>query len=399
MQTADIIMDVVENKSIFVEFQPIYSINTKKIIGLEALARGKYKDQVLIPNIVFETAKEKGNVLEVDRICREKAMSAFKKESYSPMLFINFETSALNDYNHDNGGILKTASENAIDPECVVIELNASQVSDSYNLMMFVSFYRKHGFRIALHNVGEGEEILERIKFIHPDIIKIDRRIVSGIENNSHNQEVFKSIIGVAKRIGAMTVAEGTETVDEVINCMLMGVDYFQGFYFSKPEQFNYIFSNEVCRKLEEAAQRLNLSIKRNPTAVSIQIETYKRMIYYLISFLTGLDRSEYDYQLYKYVNGNNDIEAAYLMDSKGFQITNTVMREDVPPVPGCKPAVKGFSHDVKNYFYAIKERIEDPFISGWHTSAATGRKCKTISSKFYDKENNLVVVCIDLKK
>ncbi|MCD7731016.1 MAG: EAL domain-containing protein [Oscillospiraceae bacterium] len=397
--TADVIREIVENKDIYVEFQPIYSLNTKKIIGLEALSRGDYHGEVVSPYLLFGYAKESGTTLQVDRLCREKAMCAFTKETTAPTLFINFETSVLNDVVPGNGELLKTAEENNIQPENIVIELNESNVRDAYNLLMFADFYRSKGFLIALDNVSTGLETQNRIMLINPDIIKIDRAIVSNIETNTYNQEVFKSIINTAKQIGAMTVAEGVETVDEVITCMLMGVDYFQGFYFSKPEQFNYIFSNEARLKLEDAALRLNLSMKNNPTVANVKIETYKRIIYDLVNRLTGIEPEKYNIELNKYVAEHNEIECAFLIDSKGFQITDTVMLPETEILSGYTPAIYGVNHDIKNYFYAIKEQIEDPFISGWYISSATGKSCKTISSHFYNSKNEMIIACVDLKK
>lgn len=397
--TSEIVREVIENKDIFVEFQPIYSLNTKKIIGLEALARGDYQGETVSPYFLFRYAEQNGNTLYVDRLCREKAMQAFAAERSESMLFINFETSVLNDVAPGNGEIMKTAAANHISPENIVIELNESHVRDSYDLMMFVNYYRSKGFRIALDNVNAGLDTMNRVMLVNPDIIKIDRAIISSIESNTYNQEVFKSIINTAKQIGAMTVAESVETVDEVITCMLMGVDYFQGFYFSRPEQFNYIFSNDVRLKLEDAALKLNLSIKKNPTAMNVQIETYKRIIYDLVSSLVSVDRSDYDRKLMEYVSAHREIECAFLIDDRGFQITDTVMRQGTEILPGYRPAIRGVNHDIKNYYYAIKEQIEDPFISGWYISGATGKSCKTISSHFYGSDNRLIVACVDLKK
>ena len=397
--TNDMIREIIENKDIFVEFQPIYSLNTKNIIGLEALARGDYKGEVISPYFLFSYAKDTGSILDVDRLCREKAMSAFAKDNSAPALFVNFETSVLNDVTPGNGEILKTASENNIPPESIVIELNESHVKDSYDLMMFVDFYRSNGFLIALDNVGTGLDTMNRIMMVNPDIIKIDRAIVSNIDSNEYNQEVFKSIINTAKQIGAMTVAEGVETVDEVITCMLMGVDYFQGFYFSRPEQFNYLFSNDTRLKLEEAAHRLNLSIKKNPTAINVQIETYTRIINSLVETLSATAPEDYDKTLMKYVTEHHEIECAFLIDERGFQFTDTVMAEGTEILEGYHPAIKGVNHDIKNYFYAVSEQIEDPFISGWYISSATGKSCKTISSHFHKENGEMIVVCIDLKR
>lgn len=397
--TAEMVREIIDKKDIIVEFQPIYSLNTKKYIGLEALSRGIYNGEIVTPYFLFEYAKKDGNVLTLDRICREKAMRAFSAESSAPSLFINFETSVLNGLTSGTGEILRTAAENHISPQNIVIELNESRVKDSYNLMMFVDFYRSKGFLIALDNVSAGLDTLNRIMLINPDIIKIDRAIVSQIENNKYNQEVFRSIINTAKQIGAMTVAEGVETVDEVITCMILGVDYFQGFYFQKPEQFNYLFTNEARLRVEEAAQKLNISTKKNPTVVNMKIESYKRIIYELVNRLSCMTHDDYNTELRDYVDEHNEIECAFLIDSKGFQITDTVMTPDTEILEGYHPAIIGVNHDIKNYFYAIKEQIEDPFISGWYISNATGKSCKTISSKFYNKKGEMIVACVDLKK
>lgn len=397
--TPEIVREIIEKKDIIVEFQPIYSLNTKKYIGLEALSRGMYKGEIVSPYFMFDTAKKDGTALELDRVCREKAMRAFSAESRAPTLFINFETSVLNGITSGTGEIMKNAADNHISPQNIVIELNESLVKDSYNLMMFVDFYRSKGFLIALDNVSAGLDTLNRIMLINPDIIKIDRAIVSQIDTNKYNQEVFRSIINIAKQIGAMTVAEGVETVDEVITCMIMGVDYFQGFYFQKPEQFNYLFTNEARLKVEEAAQRLNISTKKNPTVANMKIESYKRIIYELVNRLSCMTHDDYNAELKDYVKEHNEIECAFLIDMKGFQITDTVMAEGTSILEGYHPAIMGVNHDIKNYFYAIKEQIEDPFISGWYISNATGKSCKTISSKFYNRKGEMIVACVDLKK
>ena len=398
--TPENIKKIIDEERIRIEFQPIYSLNTRKYIGLEALARGYIGEDIVAPLEMFEYAKENGISLRLDRLCRIKAMQSFARQGNAPSLFINFETGVLNTVTPGTGEILRTASENNISPQNIVIELNESKVKDSYNLMMFADFYRSKGFLIALDNVADGLDTQNRIMLINPDIIKIDRSIVSYIDGDKYKQEVFRSIINTAKQIGAMTVAEGVERVDEVITCMIMGVDYFQGFYFQKPGSFNYLFTNEVRMKVEEAAQRLNISTKKNETVANMKIESYKRIVYDLVNRLACMaDGDVYDTVLREYLEDKTEVECAFLIDKKGFQITDTVMSEGTVISEGYRPAVKGVNHSIKNYFYAIKEQIEDPFISGWYVSNATGNTCKTISSKFYDKNGDMIVVCVDLKQ
>lgn len=327
-------------------------------------------------------------------------MDAFvSNEKTAPSLFVNFEVSAISADDIVIRELIRTVESHKLSPENVVIELNCSNITNNYNLMMFVNACRENGFLIALDNVSTGEETMNRIMLVNPDILKIDRFIVNNIESNIYNQEVFKSITNAARQIGAMTIAEGVETVDEVITCMLIGVDYFQGYYFSRPEQFNFLFTNEARLKLEDAAQRLNLSIKKNPTVTNLKIESYKRAIYNLVNTLTDTSSDDYERILRSYVYEHKEIECAFLIDEKGFQITETIITPDTKILPDFRPELKGINHDIKNYFYAVKEQIEDPFISGWYVSSVTGKNCKTISSHFRNNDDQMIIVCMDLKK
>ena len=139
--------------------------------------------------------------------------------------------------------------------------------------------------------------------------------------------------------------------------------------------------------------------MKNNPTVANVKLETYKRIIFELINRITGISPDKYTSELEAYVAEHREIECAFLIDSKGFQVTPTVLQKDTEILSGYTPAVIGVNHDIKNYFYAVKEQIEDPFISGWYISAATGQSCKTISSHFYNSNGEKIVVCVDLKK
>jgi EAL domain-containing protein (putative c-di-GMP-specific phosphodiesterase class I) len=394
--TPELVKRIIDENLIYIEFQPIYSLNTKKIIGVEALARGSVGEVTIPPEIIFEYSKQGGFATDADRLCRSTALSEFKTQHISENIYINLDVGNIGgDVPHTE--ILKEIVSGGIPAENIVIELCGSRVKDTFALMNFADSCRKFGFIIALDNVISGYDALNLISLVGPDIVKIDRSVIAGIADTEDRQEAFKLIIRAAKKIGALTVAVGTETVEEVITCMLLGADYFQGYYFSRPDSFNHIYSNEARVKLEAAARKLNMNIKNNPTAESVRIETYKRIIYNLVSRLAGTDPDGYTQVLLDYLRDSEAAECAFLIDSHGFQITPTVLADFAHITPGYSPALMGENHSIKNYYYAVREQIEDPFISSWYISGATGNRCKTISSKFYSKDGNMIVVCADV--
>jgi EAL domain-containing protein (putative c-di-GMP-specific phosphodiesterase class I) len=399
VQTENVIREMVSKGKIYIEFQPIYSLNTKKVIGIEALARAGDASNVIMPNELFSCYENPSEQVEIFGICLTKALESFRYQQQSESLYINIDTSLLTPDRRYATELVKKTAQFGIAAENIVLELATTRIRDNYSVMLFVDYCRKNGFLIATDNIDGSPESVSAIAMINPDIIKIDRTVISGIDRDEDRKNAFKAVMAAAGKIGALTIAVGTETVEEVIECILLGADYFQGFYFSKPDKINRIFSNEVRVKLEEAAHRLNVNIKNNPTAESVRIETYKRIIYDLVSTLTGIPEENYEDMLRSYLAAHDELECAFMMDQNGFQITSTVMGKGVESLPGFMPGLLGENHGIKNYFYAVRERIEDPFISGWYTSAATGKRCKTISSKFYDHAGRMIVVSVDLKK
>ncbi len=71
---------------------------------------------------------------------------------------------------------------------------------------------------------------------ITPDYVKIDMEIVRGIDKDLNRQQISKNLISYAKQRKIKVVAEGVETREELTKLIEFGVDYLQGYYFSKPE-------------------------------------------------------------------------------------------------------------------------------------------------------------------
>ncbi len=77
--------------------------------------------------------------------------------------------------------LLKLVKRCGVSPNNVIIEIIESRCEDEDALLEFVRFYRKKNFLIALDDVGAGFSNLDRIPLIKPDVIKLDRSLISGV--------------------------------------------------------------------------------------------------------------------------------------------------------------------------------------------------------------------------
>lgn len=398
---AQVIKEIIAEKDVFVEFQPIISVGARRIVGVEELGRGFYQGEIIQPYYLFDHAKRCGKAAELDLICRDIAFGEFSSRPQNGMLFLNIDIGILDNPQEQLDILLKQTEEHRLSPQNIVIEISERSIIDNAKLARFARICHENGFLFCFDDVGTTQNDFQRITTICPDIVKIDRFIIKEIEESLSAQEAMKSITNLAKQVGAFTIVEGVETVTEVITCMLNGADFFQGYYFADPMAFSELENLDLGPTLDKTFVELNSSIrKRQAAEINSRSENIK-LIDNLVDVLSHMAPSDYENALWSFVYSNSHVECAFLLDDKGVQISDTIMAEaatDEKRSPLFAPAVKGDRHEIKNYYYAVHEGLENPFITDWYISNATGRNCKTLSEEFHDADGNSVIVCVDLK-
>jgi len=229
--------DVVHNESLTVHFQPIVDMIDNKIYGYETLARGVKEDGTLMyPDVLFEKSKRNDYNFKLDRLCRESALKTAATKKVHNKVFINFIPTTIYDPEFCLQSTVKWANQLEFDPSQIVFEVVETEfVKDQKHLKKILEYYRSKGFKIALDDVGEGYSSLNMLIELKPDIIKIDRNIISDIDTNELKQSVYKALYNLAKEHNITVLAEGVETAYELETIKNIGVDLVQGYYFAKP--------------------------------------------------------------------------------------------------------------------------------------------------------------------
>ena len=91
------------------------------------------------------------------------------------------------------------------------------------------------GFHISLDDFGSGYSSLSYIRTLPIHTIKIDKQFISGIHNSPQDNVLTNSIITLAHNLKMQVVAEGLETLEQLIHLKTSGCDLAQGYYFSRP--------------------------------------------------------------------------------------------------------------------------------------------------------------------
>ncbi len=389
---------IITNMDLDIHFQPIVSVKNKRIIGVEALTRAKFQNEPINPEALFDFAKRNSTVENLDGVCIDKSFAHFENLKDECLLFINFEASMLPNYIKKSHSIIDQLKNLSIQNTKVVIEINEKNIPSNECLEEFIEIYRSNGFLIALDDVGAGHSNLNRIAATKPDIVKIDRQSISSINSDYYKQEITRAIVGLSSRIGAITVAEGIETVQEAVMCLNIGVDLFQGFFFSKavPKE-DIVKLNLNSNYLVVANDYKNLSIKKLTQRRNTIFE-YKRIIDLLVNELVDCNELHYDIKLSEFIDRYEGMQCAYILNMDGYQVSETIFSKNITLTcnPLFSPGTKKSRHDVKQYYYTALLLEPQLYITHKYISVATGALCETASLVFTHNNNTKYIACID---
>ena len=124
----------------------------------------------------------------------------------------------------------------AVCPLRLIVEITEHcVVADYEQLRRSRSELRKHGIRLSIDDAGAGYASFRHIVTLQPDLIKLDRAIVTGLDHDQPRRALVKLMVGYARECGARTVAEGVETAAELAAVHALGVDQIQGYWTGAP--------------------------------------------------------------------------------------------------------------------------------------------------------------------
>ncbi len=380
--------------------QPIVSVRQQKTRLVEALARGIEPDGTIRPPLeLFAEAARHDLSRELERASRHAAFASFLTlpEDGRPILSLNTDASLVCEGERGAERIAEEAAAAGVAPHQIALEILEFAVTSPQQLPLFCKRARSLGFLLALDDVGTGHSNLERIPHLEPDIIKIDRVLVHGIHENYRRREVFRSLVSLSHQIGALSVAEGVEDERDVLAALSLGCDLFQGYYFGRPANVrttqtlaNQALLAQVGTKYaEHAQQRLNERRSRQwQSEQAIQ------------ALLSELQRTQvadaFDAVLHRALERVPYIEALYVLDVQGQQVTDTVHRVTEDPRGLFAPAPMGTDQSLKQYFLMLNAGL-DRYTSHPYVSSATGKFCITMSRFFQSRAGQTFVLCCDL--
>jgi EAL domain-containing protein (putative c-di-GMP-specific phosphodiesterase class I) len=218
-------------------FQPIYGVQRESCVGYEALVRAADAGgRPVAPQALFETAFRDAQGVELDWICRAMHLRNFARvDPGDRKLFINIHSqAAVRDF-AVAGEFSDLVRFYGLSPKRVCVEILEDSCGDESVLRKTVAAYRRAGAAIAMDDFGLGRSNFDRIVALRPDVVKIDRSILTDAVGDQKARRMLPAVIELLHEAGAEVAVEGVESAGEAMIAIDSGADQLQGNYFGPP--------------------------------------------------------------------------------------------------------------------------------------------------------------------
>ena len=208
-------------------FQPVWSLREGRALGFEALSRA-FGAATLSPDRMFKVAAAMGRAAELELVAFETALEALPELPPNTYLSLNLSPTTL------LSGELHRLLGTCEDLPRVMIEITEHErVSDYGRFRDAISPYRKRGLRLAADDAGAGHANLCHVLELDPDVLKLDRYIVSGLHKDPARRAMIRAFKQFADETSTLLIAEGVEKVKELNALRDIGVEHIQGYIIS----------------------------------------------------------------------------------------------------------------------------------------------------------------------
>jgi EAL domain-containing protein (putative c-di-GMP-specific phosphodiesterase class I) len=217
--------------------QPVYDVygSVPGPCGVECLSRGPRQSNAESAAVLFDYVRRKKREADVDRACISAALEAAALLHSNVRVGLNVHASTLARDEGFTDWLLERLGQRGISPARLVLEIvEHGPAQDLEALADCLTALRRHGVRLALDDVGTGTSGLRLIVEWAPEFIKIDRFFVFDATRCARKRAIIKSIVRLAEDLGAVTVAEGVETTEQLELVIESGVRLVQGYVLCK---------------------------------------------------------------------------------------------------------------------------------------------------------------------
>ncbi len=217
-------------------YQPIVSLASGVVIGVEGLIRPVPPAPFADPGALFAAAEAGGRLTALDLACVETIVAGAHELPDDQFLSLNLSPSTVEAPEFTSAALLAVLARHGFPRHRLVVELTERQaIHDVERVRSRLETLREAGVRIAADDIGAGNSGLRLLAEISFDVLKVDLGLVQRSASSESSTAVLGSVVALASRMGALVVAEGIEQASQLAQLTELGIEAGQGFHLGRP--------------------------------------------------------------------------------------------------------------------------------------------------------------------
>lgn len=229
-----------ENDSIIVYYQPIYSVVKKRVSALEALVRIKDEDgRMFFPDTFIPLAEKNGMILKLGNIVLSQVCEFMQTRRLYRLgiEYVEVNLSVVQCMQENlSKQFLDIMAEKRVPPYQINLEITETAAVHSKKILLRnMEKLMRVGTTFSLDDYGSGYSSLSYVLQLPVKIIKLDKELVWSYFTNEKSAIAIRHEVSMLHELGLEIVAEGVEDAEQFEAMKELGIDHIQGYYFSKP--------------------------------------------------------------------------------------------------------------------------------------------------------------------
>ncbi|CAN7567371.1 EAL domain-containing protein [Arthrobacter sp. LjRoot14] len=221
---------ILGDRMLLTAFQPIHELPSRNVVGVEALTRFVSDDGASADHW-FNEAAAVGLGPDLEFAALQAALVAAEQLPAHVYVALNLSPVTCLDPR-----LRAFVEQSQLAVDRIVIELTERLAEHEYDpVVAALAPLRLRGLRVAVDGAGAGFGSMSQVTHLSPDIIKLDRSLIAGIDHAAGQKTLGAAMVEFARQIGADLVAEGIETQAELTAVMDLGMAYGQGYLLGRP--------------------------------------------------------------------------------------------------------------------------------------------------------------------
>lgn len=240
IELSDDLEVAMRNDDLCFAYQPQLSVDTNRTLGVEALVRWNHPQRGWIsPGVFIPFAEETGLITDITALALNQTLSSvadLRKIDANIYGSVNISAVDFADLKMLMKRIEKALVDNQLPGNALELELT-ERIFLEYtdDAKAAIETWKQNGIRLAIDDFGTGFSSLKYLLDLQIDTLKIDQSFIRSLQENPRQRGIVETILKMGASLGAICVAEGVETIEELQCLKDLGCQVYQGYYGCRP--------------------------------------------------------------------------------------------------------------------------------------------------------------------